>query len=348
MNQPAVLVTGGAGYVGSHVVLRLRERPNPVIVLDDLSTGRADAVLHGELVQGDIGDADLVRRLIRKHDIGIVMHFAARTVVPESVENPLFYYDENTSKTRDLIECCVAEGVRCFVFSSTAAVYGIPAGGIAREDSPREPINPYGSSKAMSERMLADVADAHPLRYVTLRYFNVAGADPEGRIGQSKENCTLLTKVACEAALGRRSHVNVYGTDYPTPDGTGVRDYVHVDDIASAHVAAMDYLLGGGESVTLNCGYGHGYSVLEVMRAMERVHGAAIDIRFRARRPGDPPVLVADATRIRDVLGWRPRFDNLEEILRSALNWEHRLSQRERPARPVPVATPAGAGAIRH
>lgn len=324
-NHPGILVTGGAGYIGSHVLLRLADRPNPVVVLDDLSTGKRDAVLHGDFVQGDVGDMALVRRLLREYNVGLVMHFAARTVVPESVADPLQYYDYNTSRTRNLVECCVESGVDAFVFSSTAAVYGIPDSGIASEDSPLRPINPYGSSKLMSETMLADVAASAPFRYVTLRYFNVAGADVEGRIGQWKDNCTLLTKVACEAAMGKRPYVNIYGTDYDTPDGTGVRDYVHVDDIAQAHVDAMDYLLNDGDSVTLNCGYGHGYSVREVMETMERVHGHPIDIRYERRRPGDPPTLIADASRIRRTLGWKPRHDDLADILRSALNWERRL-----------------------
>lgn len=328
MNDPGILVTGGAGYVGSHVLLRLRERSCRVVVLDDLSTGQADAVLHGDLVEGDIGDTVLVRRLLREYRVGLVMHFAAKTVVPESVSDPLLYYDQNTSRTRDLIECCVRGGVNHFVFSSTAAVYGMPPGGVAHEDSPLNPINPYGSSKLMSERMLEDVAAASSLRYVTLRYFNVAGSDPQRRIGQSKENCTLLTKVACEAAVGRRTHIDVFGTDYPTPDGTGVRDYVHVDDIARAHVAAVDYLLDGGESVTLNCGYGHGYSVREVIETLQDVHGKPVEVRYQPRRPGDPPTLIADASRIRTVLGWHPQHDDLEEILQSALDWERELDDR--------------------
>ncbi|HEX6929278.1 MAG TPA: UDP-glucose 4-epimerase GalE [Gammaproteobacteria bacterium] len=328
MREPGILVTGGAGYVGSHALLRLRGRPCRVVVLDDLSTGREDAVLHGEFIRGDVGDMPLVRRILREHRIDLVMHFAAKTVVPESVASPLLYYDCNTAKTRNLLACCIEGGVRHFVFSSTAAVYGMPAGGVAREDAPLAPINPYGSSKLMSERMLADVAAVEPLRHVTLRYFNVAGSDPHCRIGQSKENCTLLTKVACEAALGRRSHVNIYGTDYDTPDGTGVRDYVHVDDIARAHVAAIDYLLDGGESTTLNCGYGHGFSVREVMDAMQAVHGQPIDIRYEGRRPGDPPILIADASRIRSVLGWQPEHDDLEAILRHALDWERELQRR--------------------
>lgn len=329
MNKPVILVTGGAGYIGSHALLHLHERNFRVVVLDDLSTGRQDAILHGTFVRGDVGDMQLVQNVIREHRVELVMHFAAKTVVPESVENPLLYYNENTAKTRNLIECCVNNGIKYFVFSSTAAVYGIPEHGVADEATPLKPINPYGSSKEMSERMLADVSAVTPMRHVTLRYFNVAGSDPQGRIGQSKEGCTLLTKVACEAAMGKRPHVSIYGTDYDTPDGTGVRDYVHVDDIARAHVAAVDYLFGGGNSVTLNCGYGHGYSVHEVMESMQRVHGHPIDIRIEPRRAGDPPTLIADASRIREVLGWVPRHDNLEEILQSALNWERELQRQQ-------------------
>ena len=341
MNSPVILVTGGAGYIGSHALLRLRERNLKVVVLDNLSTGNEDAVLYGEFIRGDVGDMELVQQIIRDYRVDLVMHFAAKTVVPESVEDPLLYYEENTSKTRNLIECCANNSVRHFVFSSTAAVYGIPPGGVASETTPLRPINPYGSSKEMSERMLDDVAAVTPLRHVTLRYFNVAGSDPEGRIGQSKKGCTLLTKVACEAAMGKRAEVKIYGSDYDTPDGTGVRDYVHVDDIARAHVAAVDYLLEGGESVTLNCGYGHGYSVREVMETMQRVHGKQINMRFEGRRAGDPPTLIADAQRIRSVLGWQPLHDNLEEILRSALDWEYELQRREQYVAPV-VRSPAG------
>src|SRR5690606_24499369 len=265
MNRTAVLVTGGAGYVGSHAVLKLVEAGYEVTVLDDLSTGSADSVIGADLVVGDIGDRALVTRLIRERRIETVMHLAAKTVVPESVADQLGYYDVNTSRTRDLLQCCVDNGVENFVFSSTAAVYGIPATGVASENTPTRPINLYGASKLMCERMLADVAAATDMRYVVLRYFNVAGSDTAGRIGQSKEHCTLLTKVACEAALGVREVLEVYGTDYDTPDGTGVRDYIHVEDIADAHIAALRHLQGGGRSLTLNCGYGHGYSVREVI-----------------------------------------------------------------------------------
>lgn len=328
MSPTGVLVTGGAGYVGSQAVLRLSEGPYRVVVLDDLSTGHADAVIGADLVRGDVGDKALVERLIREYRIDTVMHLAAKTVVPESVAEPLAYYDTNTAKTRDLLECCVNNGVSRFVFSSTAAVYGIPAGGIAAENTPTRPINPYGASKLMCERMLADVSKSSALRFVTLRYFNVAGADPDGRVGQSKQNCTLLTKVACEVAMGKRPYMYIYGTDYSTPDGTGVRDYVHVDDIASAHIAATDYLQKGGDSVTLNCGYGHGYSVREVITTMERIHGAPIPTRIGPRRAGDPPTLVADAHRIRKYLDWQPEHDDLEDILRTALDWERELQHR--------------------
>ena len=323
-----ILVTGGAGYIGSHVVRQLGERNQTVIVLDNLSSGFRPAVVHGELVVGDTGDRELVGRLLRERGIDTVMHFAAHTIVPESVTNPLKYYGNNTCSTRSLLQCCQEAGVKQFVFSSTAAVYGIPAGGTAAEDSPTAPINPYGMSKLMSEWMLRDVAAATALRYVVLRYFNVAGSDPGGRIGQSTINGTLLTKVACEVAVGKRPHVSIFGTDYPTQDGTGVRDYIHVEDLADAHLRALDYLRQGGESATLNCGYGHGYSVREVLATVERLNGRPLPTIEVPRRAGDPPSLVARADRIRQVLGWSPRHDNLDAIVRSQLEWERRL-QRE-------------------
>jgi UDP-glucose 4-epimerase len=321
----SILVTGGAGYIGSHVVRQLGERGERVTVLDNLSTGFRSAVLHGQLVVGDTGDRELVSRVLREHSIDTVMHFAAHTIVPESVSNPLKYYGNNTCSTRSLLQCCQEAGVKHFVFSSTAAVYGIPEGGIAAEDSPTQPINPYGMSKLMSEWMLRDLAVATALRYVVLRYFNVAGSDPGGRIGQSTIGATLLTKVACEAAVGKRKQVSVYGTDYPTPDGTGVRDYIHVEDLADAHIRALDYLRGGGASTTLNCGYGHGYSVRELLAAVEKAHGSALKIVEEPRRAGDPPALVSKATRIREVLGWTPKHDDLGAIVRSQLAWEQRL-----------------------
>jgi UDP-glucose 4-epimerase len=276
-------------------------------------------------VAGDTGDRDLVRRLLAEHAIDTVMHFAAHTVVPESVANPLKYYGNNTCSTRALLECCVACGVRHFVFSSTAAVYGIPERGIAAEDSPTVPINPYGTSKLMSEWMLRDLGAAGGPRYVILRYFNVAGSDPRGRIGQSTQGATLLTKVACEAAVGKRSGVSIFGTDYPTPDGTGVRDYIHVEDLADAHLRALTYLKKGGASLTLNCGYGRGYSVREVLAMVERVSGRPLQIREEPRRAGDPPTLIAKADRVRGLLGWTPRYDNLEMIVKTSLDWERRL-----------------------
>ena len=321
----SILVTGGAGYIGSHVVRQLGERAERVVVLDNLSTGFRSAVLHGELVIGDTGDKDLVARLLREHGVTTVMHFAAHTIVPESVSDPLKYYGNNTCSTRSLLQCCQAAGVQHFVFSSTAAVYGIPDGGLAAEESPTQPINPYGTSKLMSEWMLRDLAAASSLRYIVLRYFNVAGSDPGGRIGQSTINGTLLTKVACETAVGKRPQVSIFGTDFPTPDGTGVRDYIHVEDLASAHVKALEYLRAGGASKTLNCGYGHGYSVREVIAMVDRLNGSPIKRVEAPRRAGDPPSLVASATKVREVLGWKPQFDDLETIVKSQLSWEKRL-----------------------
>ncbi len=317
-----VLVTGGAGYIGSHVVKLLGEAGRNVVTLDNLSKGFREAVTFGDLVVGDTADADLVSRVLRDYGVDTVMHFAALTVVPESVSDPLLYYGNNTCATRILLACCANAGVRKVVFSSTAAVYGIPASGIAVEDSPTEPINPYGTSKLMSEMMLRDAGPAYGLRSVVLRYFNVAGCDPGGRIGQSTRGATLLVKVACEAAVGKRPHVAIFGTDYPTPDGTGVRDYIHVQDLADAHLRALEHLDGGGESLTLNCGYGHGYSVREVLDVVARVNGAPVPFVEQPRRAGDPPTLIARAERIRSALGWTPRHDDLERIVASALAWE--------------------------
>ncbi len=328
MSDSKILVTGGAGYIGSHVVRQLGDAGESLVVLDNLSTGFEEAVLHGELVVGDTGDRELVSDLLRRHNVASVLHFAAHTIVPESVENPLKYYRNNTCATRNLLECCRDAGVRHFIFSSTAAVYGEPEDALIDEGTPTAPINPYGTSKLMSEWMLRDLAAATDLRYVALRYFNVAGSDPEGRIGQSTLKATLLTKVACEAALGIRPYVAIFGTDYPTPDGTGVRDYIHVEDLASAHLKALDYLRAGGDSATLNCGYGHGYSVREVLERVQEAHGAPLDIREMPRRAGDPPSLVARADRVRDVLGWTPRFDDLSVIARTSLAWERKLKER--------------------
>jgi UDP-glucose 4-epimerase len=327
MEQRSILVTGGAGYIGSHVVLQLRARGERVVVLDDLSRGFRRAVLEAPLVVGRVGDRDAVLPLLRAHAVDTVMHFAASTIVPESVREPLKYYGNNTCSTRTLLECCLEAGVANFVFSSSAAVYGIPAEGFASETTATAPINPYGTSKLMSEWMLRDVAAASALRYVALRYFNVAGSDTSGRIGQATPSATLLVKVACEAAVGKRPGVAVYGSDYPTPDGTGVRDYLHVEDLAAAHLDALAYLRGGGRSSTLNVGYGHGYSVREVLAAVERAAGAKLSVREEPRRAGDPPSLIARADRIRQELGWRPRLDDLDTIVRTSLEWERQLKR---------------------
>jgi len=321
----SLLVTGGAGYIGSHVVLQLRARGEPVIVVDNLSRGFRQAVRDVPLIVADVGDRERMLEVMRAHGIDTVLHFAAHTIVPESVREPLKYYGNNTCATRNLLECCVRTGVRHFVFSSTAAVYGTPSEGFAEESSPTAPINPYGTSKLMSEWMLRDTAAASAMRYVALRYFNVAGSDTGGRIGQSTPQATLLVKVACEAAVGKRSHLSIFGTDYPTGDGTGVRDYIHVEDLAKAHLDALDYLRTDGASIVLNCGYGHGYSVREVLASVQRVSGKSLDIREEPRRAGDPAVLVARAARIREVLGWRPKLDDLDAIVRSSLSWEERL-----------------------
>jgi UDP-glucose 4-epimerase len=328
MEHGSILVTGGAGYIGSHVALQLAARGERVVILDDLSRGFRQATLGAPLIVGKVGDRDTVAQLLERHRVDTVMHFAAFTIVPESVHEPLKYYANNTCSTRTLLECCVAAKVRHFVFSSTAAVYGIPADGVAAETTPTAPINPYGTSKLMSEWMLASVAQASPLRYAALRYFNVAGSDSAGRIGQATPNATLLIKVACEVAIGKRPHLSIFGTDYATPDGTGVRDYIHVEDLASAHLDALTYLRGGGPSTTLNVGYGHGYSVREVLASVERVTGRRLTVREEPRRPGDPAALVARAERIQSELGWRPRLNDLDTIVRTAYAWEERL-QRE-------------------
>ena len=320
-----ILVTGGAGYIGSHVARQLGERGEKLVTLDNLSTGYRGAVLHGDFVRGDTGDAQLVSRVLAEHQVDTVMHFAAHIQVPESVADPLKYYRNNTANSRTLLECCVAAGVRHFVFSSTAAVYGIPDGGVADETTATVPINPYGWSKLMTERMLRDVAAVKPLRYAALRYFNVAGADPGGRIGQSTPEATHLIKVAGEHVVGKRPSVAIFGTDYDTPDGTCIRDYIHVEDLAAAHLKALDYLRAGGESTTLNCGYGRGFSVREVLDVVARVSGTSLNVVESGRRAGDPPKLVAAARRIRSTLGWEPRYEDLAGIVASALAWEKRL-----------------------
>lgn len=324
-----ILVTGGAGYIGSHVVRLLTDGGRPVIVLDNLSTGFENAVLGAELVIGDTCDRELVSRVLKDNGVDTVLHFAAHTIVPESVENPLKYYGNNTCCTRNLLECCAGAGVKHFIFSSTAAVYGIPDGTECTEDSPLSPINPYGTSKLMSEMMLRDLGLASNMRHVILRYFNVAGSDPQGRIGQSTRKATLLIKVAAEVAVGKREQLYVFGTDYPTADGTGVRDYIHVDDLADAHIRAIDYLRTGGASTTLNCGYGHGYSVRQVIDAVNRVNGSPIRVSEQARRAGDPPALVARADKVRQLLDWKPKYDDLDFIVKTSLNWERKLLAEE-------------------
>jgi len=329
MENKKILVTGGAGYIGSHVVRQLGKAGERVITLDNLSTGFEAAVTAGELVIGDTGDAELLEKIFSSNDIDTVMHFAAHTIVPESVADPLKYYRNNTASSRTLLEAAARHGVRNIVFSSTAAVYGIPEDGKASEDSPTQPINPYGTSKLMTEWMLRDLSAAGGPAYVALRYFNVAGCEPSGTIGQSTPKATLLVKVACEAATGKRPGVAIYGTDYPTPDGTGLRDYIHVEDLATAHLDALTYLRNGGASTILNCGYGHGYSVREVLAAVATANGEALNINDEPRRAGDPPELIAVAERVREVLGWTPKFDDLDTIVRTSLEWERKIASQD-------------------
>ena len=325
----AVLVTGGAGYIGSHMVLALIGAGERVVVLDDLSTGFREAV-HPKagLVIGDVADEKLVGSLIREHKIDAVIHFAAKIVVPDSVTDPLGYYLANTVKTRALLAAVVASGVRHLVFSSTAAVYGNPAENPVGEDAKLSPMSPYGNSKLISEWMLRDVANAYDFHYVALRYFNVAGADPEGRTGQSTKGATHLIKVACETASGKRNRMSVFGTDYPTPDGTCIRDYIHVSDLVAAHLDALRYLRAGGESLVLNCGYGRGFSVLEVIDTVKHVSGKDFPVEIVGRRPGDPAAIIARADNIRQKLGWQPQYDDLAMIVSHALAWEDKLKDR--------------------
>ena len=324
-----VLVTGGAGYIGSHAVLALTDAGWPVTVIDNLTTGFRWAVPDAvAFYHGDIEDAGLLARIIAEQQIGAVMHFAGSIIVPESVENPLKYYHNNTAKSRALIASAVTGGVKHFIFSSTAATYGIPKESPVSEDSPKLPINPYGMSKLMTETMLADVAAAHPLNYCALRYFNVAGADPRARSGQSTAGATHLIKVAVEAALGMRAHVEVFGTDYATPDGTGVRDYIHVSDLAAAHVLALEALIASpAESLTMNAGYGRGFSVLEVLDAVDRVTNLTITRKLSPRRAGDPDALISDNRKIKSKLPWEPKYADLDVIVGHALQWERRLAE---------------------
>jgi UDP-glucose 4-epimerase len=329
-----VLVTGGAGYIGSHAVLALADAGWPVAVIDDLSTGFRWAVpAEVPFYRGDVGDAALLAGIFAAEGIRAVLHFAGSVVVPESMSDPLKYYDNNTIRSRALLAACVAAGVPHFIFSSTAATYGVARVSPVTEDCPAAPINPYGTSKLMTELMLADVARAHPLNYCALRFFNVAGADPLARAGQSTAGATHLIKVAVEAALGKRGHVEVFGTDYPTPDGTGVRDYIHVSDLAAAHVLALEALVAEPRrSLTMNCGYGRGFSVLEVLDAVDRATGCRIERRLAPRRAGDPGSLIADNARIRATLPWNPRYADLDVIVGHALAWERKLAGMTRAA----------------
>jgi UDP-glucose 4-epimerase len=325
-----ILVTGGAGYIGSHAVLALLDASWPVIVIDNLSTGFRWAVPEtATFVEGDVGDQALVESVIREHGVRAIIHFAGSIIVPESVENPLKYYRNNTANSLSLIASAVATGVAHFIFSSTAATYGVPEEVPIPEGAANQPINPYGTSKLMTELMLRDVAAAHPINYCALRYFNVAGADPAGRSGQSTAGATHLIKVACEVATGKRAHVGVFGTDFPTADGTGVRDYIHVSDLADAHVKALEALIAEpAASHIVNCGYGHGYSVLEVLDAVDRVTNIKVTRVVEGRRAGDPPALVSQNRAIRERFGWVPTRDNLDGIIKDALSWERKLAER--------------------
>jgi UDP-glucose 4-epimerase len=324
-----VLVTGGAGYIGSHMVLALAEAGENVVVIDNLSTGFSSALPDGvPLFIGDAGDESLVENVIAQHGVESIIHFAGSVVVPDSMRDPLAYYRNNTMTTRNLLNAAVRCGIGCFIFSSTAAVYGNPERMPVPEDAPTRPLSPYGSSKLMTEIMLHDVATAHGMNYVVLRYFNVAGADPLARIGLSTEGATHLLKIAVEAATGQRSKIDVFGTDYPTPDGSCIRDFIHVSDLAQAHRAALMYLRTGGRSTTLNCGYGRGYSVLETIEAVRRVCGRNFAVHYADRRPGDIMTMIADTGRIRAVLDWTPQYDDLATIAAHALAWEEKLARR--------------------
>jgi UDP-glucose 4-epimerase len=327
--QMSVLVTGGAGYIGSHMVLALTDAGIDTVVLDNLSTGFQWAIAPAaKLVRGDIGDENLVLRVLKDHRIEAVVHFAGSIVVPDSVSDPLGYYLNNTVNSRNLMHCAVKANVKNFIFSSTAAVYGNPQTLPVTETETPAPISPYGASKLMTEQMLRDSHAAYGLNYVVLRYFNVAGADPKGRSGQSSPNATHLIKVASQTALGQRGHMEVYGTDYDTPDGTCLRDYIHVSDLISAHMDALSHLKRGGESGIFNCGYGKGFSVLDVIKAVERTHGTTLNVKYGPRRAGDPAGIVAGADKARQVLGWKPQHDDLDYIVKSALRWEQHLLRR--------------------
>ena len=325
----AVLVTGGAGYIGSHMVYELLDAAEDVVILDNLSTGFRWAIPERvPLYEGDTGDLALTRSIIAQHQVDAIIHFAASIVVPDSVADPLGYYRNNTANSRTLIEAAVSSGVKHFIFSSTAAVYGNPKSVPVAEDAAPNPMSPYGSSKLMTEIILRDTAFAHPLKYAVLRYFNVAGADPQMRTGQSTPAATHLIKVAVQTALGMRKKMDVFGTDYPTPDGTCVRDYIHVSDLVRAHSDALQYLRSGGESATFNCAYGRGFSVLEVIETVKRVSGIDFRVEMSERRPGDPAQIVAASDKARNFLHWQPRYDDLDTIVANALEWEQKLRTR--------------------
>lgn len=321
----SILITGGAGYIGSHVVSLLGEMGEDLIIFDNLSTGKKENILFGKLIVGDLSDAQVVEKLFSENNIEAVLHFAGSIVVPESVVNPLLYYQNNTENSYNLIKACVKHKVKKFIFSSTAAVYGTPETGVASEETPTNAINPYGRSKLMTEWMLADTAFAHEFSYVALRYFNVAGASKTGKIGQSTPKATHLLKTAAEVVAKKREKMSINGSDYNTPDGTCIRDYIHVDDLAQAHLDALTYLRKNPQSQILNCGYGHGFSVKEVVAAVERVTGEKLNVEIGPRRAGDAVELISRADKIKTVLGWTPKYDDLPYIVTTAIEWEKKL-----------------------
>ena len=322
-----VLVTGGAGYIGSHIVKALGEKGHDIVVYDNLSYGHEWAVLYGRLIKGDLADKELLDTTFKSEGFDAVMHLAAFVIVEESVREPLKYYRNNFVNTLNLIELCIKHSVKRFIFSSSAAVYGIPEKIPVTEESPLLPINSYGSSKVMVERLLSDTSTSNDFRYVSLRYFNVAGADPLSRIGQARKGATHLITISLRAALGIKTHLDIFGTDYPTHDGTCIRDYIHVDDLSDVHILALEYLTSGGSSRIYNCGYGHGYSVKEVVEKVKEVTGVDFSVRYAGRRPGDPPILIADASKLKEKFGWKPKYDNLEDIIKTAWDWEKKMSQ---------------------